>query len=75
MRRFPFAQVDVFARRPLAGDPPAVFPAAAGPSGAEMRAVARETNLSETTFATPPDSEGDARGRIFTPELELPDRL
>ena len=72
MRRFPFVQVDVFAERPLAGNPLAVFPDAAGLSGAEMQAVAREMNLSETTFVTPPEGEGDARVRIFTPELELP---
>ena len=72
MRRFPFIQVDVFAERPLAGNPLAVFPDAAGLSAAEMQAVAREMNLSETTFVTPPEGDGDARVRIFTPELELP---
>ena len=71
-RLLPFVQVDVFAERPLAGNPLAVFPDAAGLSTEEMQAVAREMNLSETTFVTPPEGEGAARVRIFTPELELP---
>lgn len=71
-RLFRFVQVDVFAERPLAGNPLAVFPDAAGLSAAEMQAIAREMNLSETTFVTPAEGAGDARVRIFTPELELP---
>jgi len=71
-RLLPFVQVDVFAERPLAGNPLAVFPDAAGLSSAEMQAIAREMNLSETTFVTPPQGDGAARVRIFTPELELP---
>ena len=72
MRRLRFVQVDVFAERPFAGNPLAVFPDAAGLSDAEMQAIAREMNLSETTFVTPPRAGGDASVRIFTPELELP---
>ncbi|RNG22587.1 hypothetical protein EEJ42_19845 [Streptomyces botrytidirepellens] len=37
-----------------------------------MQAVARETNLSETTFVLTPQDGGDARIRIFTPVNELP---
>lgn len=72
MRVFPYHQVDVFAPRPLAGNPLAVFPDARGLSDAEMQAVAREMNLSETTFVLPPEDGGHARVRIFTPLLELP---
>ena len=65
-------QVDVFTDRPLAGNPLAVFPHADGLSAAQMQAIAREMNLSETTFVTPPEGGGDARMRIFTPGTELP---
>jgi trans-2,3-dihydro-3-hydroxyanthranilate isomerase len=71
-RCFEMVQVDVFTDRPLAGNPLAVFPAADGLSDTEMRALATEMNLSETTFVTPPRAGGDARVRIFTPETELP---
>lgn len=67
-----YFQVDVFAARPLEGNPLAVFPEAAGLSDAQMQAIARELNLSETTFVTPPLGGGDARVRIFTPAVELP---
>lgn len=76
-RRYRFRQVDVFTDRALAGNPLAVFPDAAGLSGAEMQALARETNLSETTFVLDPSEAGrdagaDYRVRIFTPGEELP---
>jgi trans-2,3-dihydro-3-hydroxyanthranilate isomerase len=74
-RRLPYVQVDVFTARPLEGNPLAVFTDARGVSGAEMQAIARETNLSETTFVLPDPAA--ARGapvhvRIFTVEEELP---
>jgi trans-2,3-dihydro-3-hydroxyanthranilate isomerase len=72
MRTLAFSQVDVFSDRPLAGNPLAVFAAAGDLSGAQMQAIAREMNLSETTFVGPPQAGGDARVRIFTPALELP---
>jgi trans-2,3-dihydro-3-hydroxyanthranilate isomerase len=72
MRRLRFVQVDVFAERALAGNPLAVFPDAVGLPAEQMQAIAREMNLSETTFVTPPEGDGAARVRIFTPELELP---
>jgi trans-2,3-dihydro-3-hydroxyanthranilate isomerase len=76
-RRFDFRQVDVFTDRALAGNPLAVFPDATGLSDAEMQALARETNLSETTFVLLPSDAGrstgaDYRVRIFTPGEELP---
>ncbi len=72
---FDFAQVDVFAERPLEGNQLAIFTDARGLSTEEMQALARETNLSETTFILPrePEIERD-RGvqvRIFTTEEEL----
>src|SRR5262245_32816135 len=37
-----------------------------------MQALARELNLSETTFVLPAERGGHARVRIFTPRRELP---
>jgi trans-2,3-dihydro-3-hydroxyanthranilate isomerase len=75
-RRFRFDWLDVFASRPLEGNPLAVFPDARGLSDDEMQAIARETHLSETTFVFP---EGDAtdlkegfRTRIFAVMGEMP---
>jgi trans-2,3-dihydro-3-hydroxyanthranilate isomerase len=72
-RMYRFVQVDVFTERPYAGNPLAVVLAADGLNDAEMQAVAREMNLSETTFVLPATRpECAARVRIFTPGLELP---
>ena len=69
----PFAQVDVFASAPYAGNPVAVVLDGAGLSAEEMQRFAHWTNLSETTFVLPPESPGaDYRVRIFTPGRELP---
>ncbi len=74
-RRFPFVQLDVFSSRPLEGNMLAVFTDARGMTDAEMQAVARETNLSETTFILPRDAETERREgvkvRIFTVQEEL----
>ena len=67
MRTLPFYQVDVFTDRPFAGNPLAVFPEAEGLTAVQMQAIASEMNLSETTFVLPPEGDGDARVRIFTP--------
>ncbi|HEY8156054.1 MAG TPA: PhzF family phenazine biosynthesis protein [Myxococcota bacterium] len=72
-RRFCMLQVDVFTEHPLGGNPLAVFPDGAGLGDAEMQAIAREMNLSETTFVLPAEAPGaDYRVRIFTPTRELP---
>jgi trans-2,3-dihydro-3-hydroxyanthranilate isomerase len=75
-RALPWAQVDVFAERALEGNMLAIFTDARGLSDAEMQALARETNLSETTFILPADEaterEEGVRVRIFTVEEELP---
>jgi len=68
-----FHQVDVFTAVALRGNPLAVVHAAAGLSDETMAALARWTNLSETTFLLPPDDPAaDYRVRIFTPSAELP---
>jgi trans-2,3-dihydro-3-hydroxyanthranilate isomerase len=73
MPQVPFYQVDVFTDRPFGGNPLAVFPEASGLDTAQMQRIAREMNLSETTFVFPPEQpDADFRVRIFTPEAELP---
>ena len=73
MSRHAFTQVDVFTDTPLKGNPVAVVHGADGLDEAQMRAVARWTNLSETTFVlTPTSPDADYRVRIFTPGRELP---
>ncbi|WEH39147.1 PhzF family phenazine biosynthesis protein [Streptomyces sp. AM 2-1-1] len=64
--------VDAFSRKPLYGNPVAVFLDAADLSAERMQRIAREMNLSETTFVLPPCQGGDAHIRIFTPVNELP---
>ena len=69
----PFKQVDVFSTTPLSGNPLAVILEAHQLSTAQMQAMARWTNLSETTFVLPPQHpDADYRVRIFTVEGELP---
>ena len=55
----------------MLGNPLAVVLEADGLSDAQMQAIARETNLSETTFVLPPEKrEHAAKVRIFTPHVE-----
>jgi predicted PhzF superfamily epimerase YddE/YHI9 len=73
---YDFVQLDVFTRTPLAGNPLAVFTDARGLTDKQMQALAREMNLSETTFILPREPEVEAtngkRVRIFTTREELP---
>jgi trans-2,3-dihydro-3-hydroxyanthranilate isomerase len=72
--RLKFVHVDVFTSVPLEGNSLAVFPDARGLTDDHMQAVAREMNLSETTFILP-GNDGAAKGvrtRIFTVQEELP---
>ena len=75
-RRLPFIQVDVFTSVPLEGNQLAVFTDARGLSDGEMQALAKEMNLSETTFILPRETaterERGVRVRIFTVDEELP---
>ena len=73
MKEHDFVQVDVFTDVPFGGNPLAVFPEAEGLTSEEMQKLAREMNLSETTFVLPPEAPGaDFKVRIFTPAAELP---
>jgi trans-2,3-dihydro-3-hydroxyanthranilate isomerase len=68
-----FVQVDVFTDRPLAGNALSVFLDGRGLTTEQMQAIAKETNLSETTFILPEDSASNGiRVRIFTVQEELP---
>jgi trans-2,3-dihydro-3-hydroxyanthranilate isomerase len=75
-RRLSFVQVDVFTSVPLEGNQLAVFADGRGLSDDEMQSLAREMNLSETTFILPRDAaterERGVRVRIFTVNEELP---
>jgi trans-2,3-dihydro-3-hydroxyanthranilate isomerase len=57
---------------PFSGNPLCVFEDARGLSDAQMQALARQMNLSETTFVLPSSGDADARVRIFTPGFEMP---
>ena len=74
--RLAMTQWDVFSSKPLEGNSLAVFHDGRGLSDAEMQSIAKEMNLSETTFILPRDGsiekERGIRVRIFTVQEELP---
>lgn len=73
MPEMQFHHVDVFTTERFGGNPLAVFLNADGLDEAIMQKIAREMNLSETTFVQSSDNpECDFRVRIFTPGQELP---
>lgn len=76
MRRYPYVVLDVFTNQPMQGNQLAVFTQTRGLSDAEMQSLAKETNLSETTFIIQRDPfverERGMRVRIFTTTEELP---
>ena len=73
-RTFPFMLVDAFTDHPLSGNACAVVFDADDLDAATMQAVAREMNLSETSFVLRPTdpSKADFRARYFTPGEEIP---
>ena len=73
MREYRLVQVDVFTKDIFGGNPLAVYPNGEGLNREEMQGIAREMNLSETTFVfEPSSSEADFKVRIFTPQREIP---
>lgn len=68
---YPFLQVDAFTRRPLAGNACAVLFDADDLDDAAMLAIAREMNLSETSFVVR-SVRADLGARYFTPSGEIP---
>jgi trans-2,3-dihydro-3-hydroxyanthranilate isomerase len=72
-----YLHLDVFTDRLFEGNQLAVFPDPQGLSTADMQAIAREMNFSESTFIFPAEDAAEAGGgrakmRIFTPGSELP---
>jgi trans-2,3-dihydro-3-hydroxyanthranilate isomerase len=57
---------------PFSGNPLCVFEDARGLSDGRMQDLARQLNLSETTFVTPGEDGATASVRIFTPTFEMP---
>ncbi len=71
-RTFNFSILNVFTTgEPFTGNPLCVLEDARGLSEAEMQALAKQFNLSETTFVTASD-DATAAVRIFTPDYEMP---
>src|SRR6202140_5486972 len=72
MKSFAYRIVNVFAREGrLTGNPLCVFEDGTGLDDAAQQALARQFNLSETTFVLPSD-KATARVRIYTPSYEMP---
>ena len=71
MTTYPFMQVDAFADRPLSGNPCAILFDTDDLDAATMLAVAREMNLSETSFVRE-SAVADFGARYFTPAEEIP---
>jgi trans-2,3-dihydro-3-hydroxyanthranilate isomerase len=71
--RVSFVTCDVFTDRPFTGNPLLVVPDARGLTAAQMQAVAREINYSESTFVLPPKDPSHAYlQRTFVPIKEIP---
>ena len=72
MKSFAYRILNVFAREGrLTGNPLCVFEDGLGLDDATQQALARQFNLSETTFILPSE-KATARVRIFTPAYEMP---
>jgi trans-2,3-dihydro-3-hydroxyanthranilate isomerase len=72
LRSYRYRVVDVFTQQPLEGNALAVFPDASGLDEVTMQKIAKELNLSETTFVSPTTrADCAARVRIFTPTQEM----
>src|SRR6266516_2059675 len=67
-----YVVLDVFTDTPLTGNQLAVFTDGREVDDETMQALAREMAFSETVFVLPPEADGHARIRIFTPVSELP---
>lgn len=71
MTTFPFMQVDAFTDHPLGGNPCAVLFDTDQLDAETMLAIAKEMNLSETSFVRE-SSVADFGARYFTPAVEIP---
>ena len=71
MPTYPYMQVDAFSDHPLGGNPCAILFDADDLDAETMQAIAREMNLSETSFVRQSDV-ADFGVRYFTPAEEIP---
>lgn len=71
MPTYPMMQIDAFTTEPLGGNPCAVIFDCDDMSTDTMQRVAREMNLSETSFVMK-SKVADFRVRYFTPVEEIP---
>ena len=71
-RKLEIVWVDAFTTTPLQGNACAVVLDARGLDDAAMLAIAREINLSETSFVFPGDGEADVVVRYWMPVGEIP---
>lgn len=73
MNTYAFRLLNVFAIAgdSFSGNPLAVFEDARGLTDEQMQAIARQMNLSETTFIFPSE-RASAEVRIYTPSFEMP---
>jgi len=73
MKTLRLKQVDAFTLTPFTGNPAGVVMEADGLTDAQMQAIAREKNVSETAFVLKPTvSDADVQIRWFTPSAEVP---
>ena len=73
MKKYRLYQVDAFTRERFKGNPAGVVPDAEGLTEAQMQAIARELNNSETAFIFSPDgADHELQIRYFTPTVEVP---
>ncbi|MCD0503644.1 PhzF family phenazine biosynthesis protein [Bordetella petrii] len=70
MPSYAFRLLNVFAQTTFGGNPLCVFEDARGMDDQTMLDLARQFNLSETTFILP-SAQAHARARIFTPGYEM----
>jgi len=73
MKTYRIYQVDAFTKELFRGNPAGVVTNAEGLSEAQMLAIAKELNNSETAFVFPAEgADHDIRVRFFTPTMEVP---
>ncbi len=71
MPTYPFMQVDAFTTQPLGGNPCAILFETDDLDDQTMLAIAKEMNLSETSFVRTSEV-ADFGARYFTPAVEIP---
>ena len=70
--RYRYFLCDIFTVTRFGGNQLAVLPDARGLSDEQMQKIAREFNLTETTFVFPPEAGHTRKVRTFTTSTELP---